>query len=69
MAVSQPTVFASNFDFDDYWQPYARFIEGKIVQVIRGQETIAQEESKDHLELVADLTIFIPKECGNYENL
>ena len=29
--------------------------------MIRGQETIAQEESKDHLELVADLMISIPK--------
>ena len=50
MAVPQPTVFASNFDFDDYWQPYARFIEGKIVQVIKGQEINAQDESKNHLD-------------------
>ena len=69
MAVSTPHVLASNYDFDDYWEPYARFLEGRIVQVIRQQEISVQEEFGSHLDLIENLKISIPKECGNYEIL
>ena len=61
MAVSKPLLVASNFDFDDFWEPYARFLEGRIVQVIRQKEIRVQEEFRNHFELIEDLKISIPK--------
>ena len=54
-------IVSCNFDLDEYWDNFARMIEGRLIQIVKAQEIIAHDEQKSHLELIASLMDWIPK--------
>ena len=61
MFVPTTHIVGSNFDLDEYWDSFARLIEGRLIQIVKTQEISAHDEQKSHLELVASLIESIPK--------
>ena len=56
---SKAFIYAANFDLDEYWDSFCRYIEGRILQIVKSEEM-----DQNPANLIPHLAISIP--AGNY---